>query len=176
MLWCTETCNASSLPYQDWPSQQTALGADGNKDSMTSISISLPPKDHIMVQSKYSISVSLHWSALMLQQYKPKKSRNHLLDLLCQHLRSLQFSRKREKSWSSCSGHSRKWTGLDSNLSVLLLILFKKNNKHAVALCFYRTCHWKSYSFLKISAHTPHLQKNALLFKSYKHEENQACR
>lgn len=87
----------------------------------------------------------------------------------CQHLPGLQFSRKREKSWSSCSGHSGKWTGLDSNLSVLLPILLKKNNsKHAIALCFYRTCHRKSYSFLKISAHTPHLQTNALLYQEKK--------
>lgn len=33
-------------------------------------------------QGRYSTSDLLHWSALVLQQCKPKKSRNYLLDLL----------------------------------------------------------------------------------------------
>lgn len=116
-------------------------------------------------QGRYSTSDLLHWFALVLQQCKQKL---FAWSSQSQHLSGLQFSRKREKSWSSHNEHSERWTGTWIQICLYPLstnpfFFFFFKSKHTIALCFYMTCHLRSYSFLKmqgkVSAHTPRLQK-----------------
>lgn len=168
MLWCAETCNTSSLPYQDLPSQQSALGSDENTDSVSSISLALHPKDHVFLRVRADIRLLIY--SIDLPSCCNSANRNYLLDLLRVNICLVCSFPEKERSHDPVTMNTVKGgQGLGFKfvcipcLLILLIFFFFSKSKHTIALCFYMTCHLRSYTFLKmqgkVSAHTPHLQK-----------------
>lgn len=166
MLWCTETCNTSSLPYQDSPSQQSALGSGENTDSVSSISLALHPKDRVFLRVRADIQLLIY--SIDLPSCCNSANRNYLLDLLRVNICLVCSFPEKEKSHDPVTMNTVKGgQGLGFKFvcipCLLILLFFFFKSKHTIALCFYMTCHLRSYSFLKmqgkVSAHTPRLQK-----------------
>lgn len=110
-----------------------------------------------MDQGRLPASDSLHWSALLLQQHKLKKSRNNLLDLFRVNICPVCSFPEKEKSCDSVTMNAvRSGQGLGFTFDCIPCLLILPNIylkiKYTLSLNFHMTCQLRSYSFLKVES------------------------